>query len=137
MKVSPQHDVVGVLALDEHVGLADGPGFVVPVLAEELGLGVRVEVADVSFRDGQHAARAAGRIIDRLDDMAAGEVFLRRQQQIDHELDHLARSEVLPGLLVRLFCADPDEFLEDVAHLDVVHVAAGESRWRQKALMTR
>jgi hypothetical protein len=27
-------DVVGVFALDQHVGLADGPRFVVPVLAE-------------------------------------------------------------------------------------------------------
>ena len=35
-----QDDGVGILALDEHVGLADCPGFVVPVLAEELGLGV-------------------------------------------------------------------------------------------------
>ena len=30
-----EDDVVGVLALDEHVGPADGPGLVVPVLAEE------------------------------------------------------------------------------------------------------
>ena len=71
--------------------------------------------------DGQHAARAAGRVVDGFDDVAAGEVFLRREQEIDHELDDLARREVFPGLLVRLLRADPDEFLEDVAHLDVVH----------------
>jgi hypothetical protein len=47
-----QDDVVGVFAFDEHVGLADGPGFVVPILAKELGLGVGVEVTDVFLRDG-------------------------------------------------------------------------------------
>ena len=33
---------------------------------------------------------------------------------------------MLAGLLVRLLGADPDEFLEDVAHLDVVDVAREE-----------
>ena len=121
-----EDDVIGVLALDEHVGLADGPGFVVPVLAEELRLGVGVEVADVLLGHGQHAAGAAGGVIDGFDDVAAGEVFLRREEEIDHELDHLARGEVFPGLLVGLFRADPDEFLEDVAHLDVVHARGRE-----------
>ena len=40
-------DVVGVFALDEHVGLANRPCLVVPVLAEQEGLGLVVEVADV------------------------------------------------------------------------------------------
>src|SRR5690606_22396939 len=31
-----EDDVVGVLAFDEHVGLADRPGFVVPVLPEQV-----------------------------------------------------------------------------------------------------
>ena len=39
--------------------------------------------------------------------------FSGREQQVDHQLDHLARGEVLPGLLVRLLRADPDELLED------------------------
>ena len=56
------------------------------------------------------------------------EVLLRREQQIDHELDHLARGEVLPGLLVRLLRADPDQLLEDVAHLDVVHARRARGR---------
>ena len=121
-----EDDVVGVLAFDEHVGFADGPGFVVPVLAEEHGLGVGVEVADVFLGDGQHAARAAGGIVDGFDDVAAGEVFLRREEEVDHELDDFARGEVFPGFLVGLFRADPDEFLEDVTHLDVVHVRGRE-----------
>jgi hypothetical protein len=45
-----EDDVVGVFALDEHVGLADRPGLVVPVLAEEMRIGVGVEVADVALR---------------------------------------------------------------------------------------
>ena len=40
-------DVVGVFALDEHIGLANRPCFVVIVLAEQEGLGLVVEVADV------------------------------------------------------------------------------------------
>jgi hypothetical protein len=116
-----QHDVVGVLALDQHVRLTDRPRLVVPVLAVELGLGVGVEVADVLFGHGQHAAGAAGGVVDGLDHMAAAQVLLRGQQQVDHQLDDLTRGEVLPGLLVGLFRADPDQFLEDIAHLHVVH----------------
>ena len=121
-----EDDVVGVLALDQHVGLADRPGFVVPVLAVEMRVGVGVELADVLLGDGQHAAGAAGRVIDRLHDVAVGEVFFRREQQVDHQLDHLTRREVVPGLLVRLLSADPDQLLEDVAHLHVVHAIRGE-----------
>ena len=116
-----EDDVVGVLALDQHVGLADRPGFVVPVLAEEERIGVGVEIADVFLRYRQHAAGAAGRIVDGLDHVAPAKVLLRREQKVDHQLDHLARCEVLAGLLVRLLGADPDELLEDIAHLDVVH----------------
>ena len=93
---------------------------------KSFGLGVGVEVADVFLRDGQHAAGPAGRIVNGFDDVAAGEVLLRREEEIDHELDHLARGEVLAGLLVGLLRADPDEFLEDVAHLDVVHAGGRE-----------
>jgi hypothetical protein len=65
-----QHDVVGVLALDEHVRFADRPGLVVPVLAEQVRIRVGVEVSDVALRDREHAARTAGRIVDGLDDVA-------------------------------------------------------------------
>ncbi len=58
--------------------------------------------------------------------MAAGKVFLRREKEIDHELDDLARSEVFSRLLIGLFRADPDEFLEDIPHLHGVHTV-----WRK------
>ena len=129
-----EDDVVGVLALDEHVRLADGPGLVVPVLAEQLRVGVGVELADVLLGHREHAAGAAGRVVDGLDDVALAQVLLRREQEVDHQLDHLARSEVLPGLLVRLLRADPDELLEDVAHLDVVHARQARGRSRRERL---
>jgi hypothetical protein len=50
---------------------------------------------------GNHTDRAAGGVVDGLDDVAAGAVFLRREDEIDHELDHLARGEVLPGAIQR------------------------------------
>ena len=40
---------------------------------------------------------------DGFDDVAAREVFLWREEEVDHKLDHLARGEVFPGFLVRLF----------------------------------
>jgi hypothetical protein len=58
-----EDDVVGVLAFDEHVGLAERPRLVVPVLAEQVRIRVGVEVADVALGDREHAARAAGRAL--------------------------------------------------------------------------
>ncbi len=66
-----EHDVVGVLALDQHVGLADRPGLIVPVLAEEVRAGVGVQLTDVLLGDREHAAGAAGRVVDGLDHVAA------------------------------------------------------------------
>ena len=117
----PEADVVVVLALDEHVGLADRPRLVVPVLPEEVEVRVRVEGVDVLLGHREHTAGAAGRVVDGLDDVALAQVPFGRQQQVDHQLDHLARREVLPGLLVGLLRPDADELLEDVAHLHVVH----------------
>ena len=72
-----ENDVVGVLALDEHVRLADRPGFVVPVLPEQVRVGFGVQVADVLLGHREHAAGAAGRIVDGLDDVALAKVLLR------------------------------------------------------------
>jgi len=96
------HDVVRILTLDEHVGFAYGPGLVVPVLAEELGMGLAVELPDISFGHGKHAAGAAGRIVDGFHHMTAGQILFRGQEQVDHQFDHLPGGEMLPGLLVGL-----------------------------------
>jgi hypothetical protein len=58
--------------------------------------------------------------------VAAAKVFFWRQQEIHHQANDLAWSEVLPGLLVRLLSADADQFLEDVSHLHVVHTVRRE-----------
>jgi hypothetical protein len=81
---------------------------------------------DVFLGDGQHAPGAAGGVVDGLDNVAASEVFLRREKEIDHELDHLPRGEVFSRFLIRLLRADPDKFREDVAHFDVVDVFRAE-----------
>ena len=78
------------------------------------------------LRHAEHAASAAGGIIDGLHHMAASQVLLRGEQEIDHELDDLARSEVLPGLFIRLLSPDADQFLKHVAHLHIVHGSRGE-----------
>ena len=57
----PEADVVVVLALDEHVGLADRPRLVVPVLPEEVEVRFRVEGVDVLLGHREHSAGAAGR----------------------------------------------------------------------------
>ncbi len=119
-------DVLRVLALDQHVAFADGPGLVVPILPVEVRVGVFVELLDVVLRDREHAARAARRIVDRLHDVALAEILLGRKEQIHHESDDFARREMFSGLFVRLLRPDPDELLEDVAHLRVVHALGGE-----------
>ena len=43
------------------------------------------------------------------------------EQQINHQPDDFSRGEVFPRRLVRSFRESPDEFLENVTHLDVVH----------------
>src|SRR6266508_5682046 len=108
-----ENDVIGVLAFDDHVGLADSPGVVIPVLAIEQRIRFAVELADIIFRNGEHSASAAGRIVNRFHHVTMREIFFRREKQIHHQLDHLARSEVFASLLIRLLCADSDQLLED------------------------
>jgi hypothetical protein len=54
------------------------------------------------------------------------EVLFRRKQEIDHELDHLTRSEMFACLLIGLFSADPNQFLKDIAHLHGIDVLRRE-----------
>ncbi|MPN57419.1 hypothetical protein SDC9_205113 [bioreactor metagenome] len=58
--------------------------------------------------------------------MALVQILFRIQQQVHHEPDHLARGEVLPRLLVRLFRADPDQLLEHPPHLHVADFGRGK-----------
>ena len=119
-------DVVHVLALDEHVGTAGGIRLVVQILPIEHRHGVAVEGADVFLGNGEHAAGSAGGVVDGLDDVALVEVMFGAEQEVDHEADDLARREMLSGLFVRLFGADQDKFLEDIAHLQIGDGLGGE-----------
>ena len=118
-----ERDVRGVLALEHHVGAADGVGLGVQLLAEDLQPRLRVELAQVVLGDREHAAGAAGRVAERLDDARLGEdvVVVVDEQQVDHQPDDLARREVLTGGLVRELGEPPDQLLVEVAHLDVRH----------------
>ena len=116
-----QDDVLGVLALDQHVGLADRPGLVVPVLPVEKRIRVAVVLPQVVLGDREHAAGPAGRVVDGLDLVSIAEVGLGRQQQADHQSNHLARGEVFARLLVGLLRSDADQLLEYIPHLHVVN----------------
>ena len=71
------------------------------------------------LRFRQHAAGAAGGVVD-FDDLAflVNEIIVG-EEKVDHELDDLARREVIARLLVCLLVEPTDEVLEDVAHRDV------------------
>src|SRR5450759_1601226 len=59
-----EFDVVERVAFDKHVGAADGVGFGVVVLAEEDELGVGVELLEAFGGGGEHAAGAAGGVVE-------------------------------------------------------------------------
>ena len=119
--------LVGVLALDDHVGLADGVGLGVQLLAEDLERGVGVQLARGTPRRPTACRRCRSRVVEGADDARLGErVVVLDEQQVDHQADDLAGGEVLAGGLVRVLGELADQLLEDVAHLDV----ATPSGWR-------
>ena len=71
------------------------------------------------FRDCQHAARAAGTVINKIG-ARLNLVRDRHENQVRHQFHHVTRSEVLSGLLVVLFVEPPDQFLENCSHGVVV-----------------
>jgi hypothetical protein len=117
--------VAGVLALplEEHVGLADGVGLGVDLLAVEVGLdGAAVggsEVLEGFLGDGEHAARAAGAVVKGV---GAGPDVVGdgQEDEVGHEADGVAGRPVLAGLLVILLVELADQLFEDRAHGVVV-----------------
>ena len=133
---APEEDLIRVAAvfrLHEEVGLANGEGLRVHLLAEQVDAGVRVHgVAkgfalaplsdgDVLLGNGEHAARAAAGVVDaEHHPLGAQTLLVAGQQQVDHEMDHVAGGEVLAGVLFQRLVELPDELLEDRAHGEVV-----------------
>ena len=125
--------VAAVLRLHVEVGLADGEGLGVDLLAEQVDVGAGVHgrgaaraVAglprgDVLLGEGEHAPRAAARVVDAEHDaLRAQPPPVAREQQVDHEVDDVARREVLAGVLVQRLVELADELFEDGAHRGVV-----------------
>ena len=111
------------LALEDEVGLADGVGLRVHLLPEQVDRHVLVapigEPGKRLFRDREHPAGATSAVVDevraRLDLIGH-----RLEDEVRHELHHVARGEVFARLLVVLLVEPPDELLEDGAHRVVV-----------------
>jgi hypothetical protein len=113
-----EDDVADVLPLDEHVGLADGVGLGVQLLAVHRQPGLGVQLGQVLAGHAQHAAGAGGRVVEGAHHAGLGQrVVVLDEQQVDHQADDLARGEVLPGGLVGELGELADQLLEHRAHL--------------------
>jgi hypothetical protein len=115
-------DVADILALDEHVGLADGVGLVVEFLAEHGQAGIGVVFKQIFAGHRQHAARPCRWVIDGAHDGIARRqhIVVLDEQQIDHQADDFARREVLAGGFVGDFGELAYQLFEDQAHLGVI-----------------
>ena len=119
------HDVVGGVpfALQQQVGLADGVGLGVDLLAVKVGGDLLAvlggELLEHVLGHGQHAAGAAGPVVDQvgagLDPAGDGQ-----EDELRHQGHGVARGPVLARLLVVLLVEAPDQLLEDRAHAVVV-----------------
>ena len=96
-RVEPYFEVLGLLAFafEQQIGLGDGVGLRVDFLAEQMDgdfLAVLPgQLAQGFFRHGQHAAGAAGAVVDQI---GAGFDLVgdRQEDQVGHELHHIARA---------------------------------------------
>ena len=79
----------------------------------------RASWSSVSSAHGQHAAGAAGAVVDEIGAglHLVGDGF---EDEIGHELHDIAGGEVFAGLLVVLLAEAADQLLEDGAHAVVV-----------------
>lgn len=95
-------------------------GLVVQLLSKGHQLGGGVQLVQVLLRHRQHTAGAAGRVIDSLDHIIAGQnIVVIVEQDINHQPDHFSGGVVLPGVLVVRLGKPADDLLKDVAHLQV------------------
>ena len=117
-----EDDVGDVLALDEHVRLADGVGLGVQLLAVHDQAGVRVDLGQVLAGHAEHAAGAGGGVVEAAHHARPGQGFIvLDEEQVHHQANHLARGEVLPGGLIGELGKLADQLLEHRAHPGIAH----------------
>lgn len=117
----PAPNPVRVLALHEHVRLADGVSHGVELLTVCENARLVVEAGEhVVFSRRKHAAGSAAGVVNRFDDVRSFQDFrIGIEQRLHDELDDFAGSIVFSSRLVGLFGKPADEFFEDVSHLVV------------------
>lgn len=115
-------DVGDVLALDEHVRLADGVGLGIQFLAEDHQASLWVEALEAFLRHREHAAGTGGGVVEGAHDASLSQRLVAPgEQELHHQTDDLARGKVLSGRLVGQLGEPADQFLEHRAHMGVAH----------------
>ena len=115
-----EHDVGHVLALDEHVGLADGVGLGVELLPVDGQAGLGVVLVQVFAGHAEHAARAGRGVVQGAHHAGFGQHgVVLDEQQVHHQADDFARGEVLAGGFVGQLGELADQLLEHGAHIGV------------------
>ena len=89
--------IVRIPAADHHIGLGDGEGAGVELLAEAGDLDVAVQVVDALLHTGEHLAGAHGHIVDG--DVAGMGQIRVGEQEIGHEINDIPAGEMGPGFL--------------------------------------
>jgi len=128
-----QLDAGDVLALDQHVRLADGVGLGVELLAMQRHGDLLADGLDVLVALGEEAAGAGSRVVDGDDAVGLELVVLPGDHQRGGQVHDIAWGEVLPGGFVGAFCELTDQLFEDDAHAEVAD-ALGAQISRGKAL---
>ena len=109
------------MAFDQEVRRGHRVGARVVVLPKHLHGSLLVVGSDPVLGFRQHAAGAAGRVADGHDHAGLRQhLRVGLQQQVHHQLNHLARGEVIARCLVGGFVEAPDQVFEHQPHGDVV-----------------
>ena len=127
-----QRDVVCVsplLRLHVEVRFANRPRLWVDLLSEQVHFGLLVFVPNLVASRREHPPGPATGIA-HLEDLPrlSQRLFLAVEHELRHQLNHLSRGEVLPGIFVEGLVELADEFLEDEAHLLVGNLVWMELR---------
>ena len=94
-------DKISVVALDEHVCLANRECLVIQFLTERHELGRRVKPVQVFLCHGKHTPCSTGGIIKCLSHIVAGkDIVVVIKEDIDHQLDDFTGCVVLSGVLI-------------------------------------